>query len=163
MDAFDVLSDFIQWSAVKIVDNYMGCIVKNKVEWKSFNGQLHRRQEPALILCGRNLDIILIQYWYKNGKKHRLTGPACESQYGYSIWFKNDVIHRDDGPAVIDTERGQQKWFRNGLCHRNNGPAIYDRYSALYYLYEFKFPNTWYGRIGYSICNRISLICQMLF
>ena len=52
------------------------------------------------------------KYWYANGKRHRLDGPALEYADGTKFWFVNDKIHRLDGPAV-EYANGTKEWWAN--------------------------------------------------
>jgi len=38
-------------------------------------------------------------YWRKDGKYHRLDGPAVERPNGTKIYYQNGKLHRLDGPA----------------------------------------------------------------
>ena len=38
--------------------------------------------------------------WYKDGKYHRLDGPAIEYSDGEKRWYKEGNLHREDGPAI---------------------------------------------------------------
>ena len=63
------------------------------------------------------------KYWYKEGKLHRLDGPAVEYVNGDKHWYKEGKRHREDGPA-IEYLNGTKKWYVEGLTHRIDGPAI---------------------------------------
>jgi hypothetical protein len=62
-------------------------------------------------------------YHYKNGKPHRLNGPAIEHADGGKEWWVNGELHREDGPAVEYADGGKE-WWVNGKLHRDDGPAI---------------------------------------
>lgn len=55
-----------------------------------------------------------IRLWYKNGKKHRLNGPAGVDVEGNSWWCYNGLIHKIDGPAFI-WANGNKDWYVNGF------------------------------------------------
>ena len=65
------------------------------------------------------------EYWVKNGKVHRLDGPAIRmwSQKGHKLlkfWLKDGSRHRLDGPAqtTYDRETGiktNEDWFIHGV------------------------------------------------
>lgn len=38
---------------------------------------------------GTSIDFYGNKFWYKNGKLHRIDGPAVESQSGYIEWWLN--------------------------------------------------------------------------
>ena len=59
------------------------------------------------------------KHWYKNGKRHRETGPAVELSNGYKYWYKNGMFHREDGPAVEYDDENKQ-WWLNGDCYGGN-------------------------------------------
>jgi hypothetical protein len=54
----------------------------------------------------------------KEGKLHRLDGPAVEYEDGGKEWFQNGKRHRLDGPAV-ECIYGKKKWFKNGKLFKN--------------------------------------------
>ena len=51
----------------------------------------------------------------KEGRTHRLNGPAFIFANGDRSWYRHGKIHRDDGPARIWPEKGIEKWYKNGL------------------------------------------------
>jgi hypothetical protein len=63
------------------------------------------------------------QYWYLDGKVHRVDGPAIIRADGTKFWWLNGKVHRVDGPAVFWPD-GRQDWYLNGKLHRVDGPAI---------------------------------------
>src|SRR5271170_341509 len=63
-----------------------------------------------------------IKIWYKNGKRHRIGGPAVEFSDSTKHWYENGLRHRIDGPA-IEFNNGRKMWYENGKCHRIDGPA----------------------------------------
>ena len=62
------------------------------------------------------------KFWYQNGKRHRLDGPAIEYANGTKGWYQNDKLHRLDGPAVEHGD-GFKAWYQNDKRHREDGPA----------------------------------------
>ena len=50
--------------------------------------------------------------YYKNGKLHRVDGPAVENTDGTFLWYLNGELHREDGPA-IEYFDGEKRWFLN--------------------------------------------------
>jgi hypothetical protein len=58
--------------------------------------------------------------WWKNkdGKFHRLDGPAIEFTDGYKNWYVNGILHREDGPAVID-HIGENEWYLRGVRYKS--------------------------------------------
>jgi hypothetical protein len=76
--------------------------------WMNKNGKLHRLDGPA-IECTDG-----IKYWYQNGLRHRLDGPAIEFTNGGKEWWVNGVIHREDGPAFIFSS-GRKSWYLNDV------------------------------------------------
>lgn len=59
----------------------------------------------------------------KDGKLHRLDGPALESKDGSKAWYQDGLLHRIGGPA-IEVFTGDKQWYKNGKRHRVDGPAI---------------------------------------
>lgn len=57
------------------------------------------------------------QSWIREGKRHRINGPAYIEPYGFRVWYKNGKYHRLDGPAIIHNN-GFEEWYRNGEYHR---------------------------------------------
>jgi hypothetical protein len=53
------------------------------------------------------------QRWFKEGKRHRLDGPAAIYLSGNQYWYKEGKYHRLDGPAIIYAE-GEQEWYVEG-------------------------------------------------
>lgn len=83
------------------------------------NGMPHSfRDKPAKIFTHG------LQEWYRDGVRHRDSGPAAIWGIGTQEWFRNGVHHRDDGPAVV-FPNGDKSWFRNGKRHRDgDAPAV---------------------------------------
>ena len=50
----------------------------------------------------------------KNGKLHRLDGPAVELSNGGKRWYLNGRLHREGGPAVEHSD-GHKEWWLNGI------------------------------------------------
>jgi hypothetical protein len=50
------------------------------------------------------------QLWIKEGKYHRLDGPAVTYPNGEQRWYKEGKYHRLDGPAVTSAT-GRQEWY----------------------------------------------------
>jgi hypothetical protein len=61
--------------------------------------------------------------WYKEGKVHRLDGPAVEYPSGLKYWYKEGILHRKNGPAA-EYPNGEKHWLQEGKKHRLDGPAI---------------------------------------
>lgn len=76
--------------------------------WSDSKGHNHRLDGPAIIRPDG------AKFWYKNGKRHRIGGPAC---YGYDgegeRWYRNGHLHRTDGPA-INFNDGKTSWYIAG-------------------------------------------------
>jgi hypothetical protein len=54
------------------------------------------------------------QLWIKEGKHHRLDGPAVTYAKGTQEWFKEGKYHRLAGPAVT-YPNGDQYWYIDGI------------------------------------------------
>ena len=51
--------------------------------------------------------------YLKDGKNHRLDGPAVIRKGGMMEWWVNGKRHREDGPAKIYAN-GKEQWWKNG-------------------------------------------------
>jgi len=80
------------------------------------DGKLHRVDGPAITHLNGSYK------WCLHGEKHRLDGPAVYSKDMVKEWWVNGELHRTDGPAV-EYEDGTKYWYVNGMCHRTDGPA----------------------------------------
>jgi hypothetical protein len=61
------------------------------------------------------------EFWYQDGKLHRLDGPASNysSKYKkYKNWYVNGILHREDGPAVIGNFEGNE-WYLRGVRYKS--------------------------------------------
>lgn len=71
--------------------------------------------------------------WYdKDGRLHRVDGPAVEFKDGEKRWCKRGELHREDGPAV-ERPDGSKSWYLNGKRHRADGPAIISTNNTFYW------------------------------
>lgn len=62
-------------------------------------------------------------YLNKEGKKHRVYGPAYIShRYNYEEWCINGEYHRVGGPAL--KHKDSEFWLQHGKLHRLDGPAV---------------------------------------
>lgn len=71
---------------------------------------LHREDGPAFVSAH-------VSMWYREGKCHRIDGPAKLTSDGTERWYIHGLLHREDGPAVIGPG-AYKAWFKNGLCYR---------------------------------------------
>ncbi len=62
---------------------------------------------------GLNISHNGIKEWWKNGKRHRLDGPAIEWVDGTKEWWIDGQRHRLDGPALIYPD-GDKLWWYEG-------------------------------------------------
>jgi hypothetical protein len=85
--------------------------------WKNRDGKFHRLDGPAIEYTGGTKE------WWQNGKLHRLDGPAIEYGNGAEEWWREGSLHRLDGPAYI-LPNGHMEWYRKKQLHRKDGPAI---------------------------------------
>ena len=81
-------------------------VYDNRTEWRR-NGKLHRIDGPAVEYADGD------KFWFQNGKRHRENGPAVENSNGNKYWYQNDVLHRTDGPAVENAD-GYVEYWENG-------------------------------------------------
>ena len=83
------------------------CILTDCVCWYQ-DGELHRKNEPALIYnFGR-------KEWWMKGKCHREGAAAVENSDGSKVWMQNGEYHRDDGPAMHGGLITDVTWYLNG-------------------------------------------------
>jgi hypothetical protein len=69
------------------------------------------------------IDEIGTKRWFNNnGLRHNEFGPAVQYQNGTDFWYINGKLHRLDGPAIDYFH--YKKWYVNGELHRLDGPAI---------------------------------------
>jgi hypothetical protein len=61
--------------------------------------------------------------WFKEGKFHRLDGPAIEYPDRHKEWYKEGKLHREGSPAVEYSD-GRKCWYKEGKKHRIDGPAF---------------------------------------
>jgi hypothetical protein len=82
-------------------------------------GQLHRGDGSAMITLDGG------EYWYQNGLRHRVGGPAAVDTAGQEWWI-NGRLHRDgDEPAIIEFQIKMKKWYKYGHLHRDGDlPAV---------------------------------------
>ena len=59
----------------------------------------------------------------KEGKYHRINGPAIKWRSGTNFWYQNGLLHRIVNPA-IEWSNGRREWYQKGKRHRIDGPAI---------------------------------------
>ncbi len=52
--------------------------------------------------------------WYKNGRLHRVNGPAIEYTNGTKHWYQHGKRHRLDG-AAIEFSHGTKRWYVRGV------------------------------------------------
>lgn len=92
-------------------------------QWRLKNGKLHRLDGPAVEWADGT------ESWFQNGYLHRLDGPAVKYRDGTSVWKRHGKHHRLDGPA-IEWASGAKDWWQNGKRHRLDGPAIINPYGS---------------------------------
>jgi hypothetical protein len=81
---------------------------KGTERWHNKDGKFHREDDkPAVIFANGN------QFWYVNGKRHRVGGPAVISHNGSQFWYLNGKRHRVDGPAIV-CANGYTSYWLNG-------------------------------------------------
>ena len=52
--------------------------------------------------------------WFKDGKWHRIDGPAKIDPNGLEVWYKDGKYYREDGPAFIWSEGEELLRFKDG-------------------------------------------------
>ena len=129
---FAVIAAFLQpyeGDEVRLAAGSVGFRSQDAIGRTYRNGLLHSYDDnPAAIS-----DVLLTQFWYKNGKRHREGGlPAvvfmgrdlfCPG--GYNEWWVNGVRHREGGLPALEAQNGHSEWWVNGVRHREGGlPAF---------------------------------------
>ena len=71
--------------------------------------------------------------WYRNGKMHRIGGPAIEYSHTKQ-WFLNGVCHRNGGGPAVECNDGSKYWYQNGELNRIDGPAIEEADIKMWFL-----------------------------
>ena len=64
--------------------------------------------------------------YYKNGKLHRLNGPAIELSCGDKYWYYEGMLHRLNGPA-IEGSNGWKDWYYEGRLITNSSQEDFER------------------------------------
>jgi len=67
--------------------------------------EMHRIHGPAYVSTKYR-----IIKWYKEGKLHRVGGPALQHQSTFH-WYYEGELHNLEGPAVIDPAGPNQYWI----------------------------------------------------
>jgi len=101
------------------------------------NGLRHRESGPASILVNGD------SFWYLNNALHREDGPAeIKKSLRYTCWYHNGVVHRESGPALIFyndwslRDPFQEEYFLDGVRHRESGPAVISKHQKSQYFYK---------------------------
>lgn len=87
------------------------------------NGRFHRLDGPAVI------SVDGYSCWYMHGKKHRIGGPVVERVREDldgrvdKEWYVHGKRDREDGPAIESVD-GHTEWWHHGERHRIGGPAV---------------------------------------
>jgi len=97
-------------------ENAPAIIHPNGNETWYYNGLIHREGDlPAMTQHNGKS-----QYWIKHGQYHRQGAPAIILENGLEEWYTNGKLHREDGPAIVDSVRGNQYWI-NGVKQEQVG------------------------------------------
>ena len=101
-----------------------------RIERFDADGDLHSFDDQPAVEDGG------YRCWCWHGRKHRGNDlPAETWPDGASLWYKNGRFHRVGGPAVIEPRGKVQQWYENGVLHRVGGPAeIGSGYGPLFFL-----------------------------
>lgn len=89
--------------------NKVGTIISTNRE-KRFNN----REEPSVVFKNGT------EYWYLNGKRHRIGGPAITTSGETKVWFVNGLKSREDGPAV-ERKDGRVEYWLKGIEYTREG------------------------------------------
>lgn len=67
------------------MQKYTVTVDEGDVYWYKHNTHiLHREEGPAIVTADNS------KHWFKNGKRHRLDGPAVEYCNGLRLWYVED-------------------------------------------------------------------------
>jgi hypothetical protein len=116
------------------VEYWDGTESKIKVMTWSKDGKKHRLGGPAIIVPGEHW----VNEWWMNGELHRFDGPAVEDYNEYEEWWVNGKLHRENGPAIFESSDDSNEWWINGKLHREDGPAYTDRFGSSEWWFEGK-------------------------
>lgn len=108
------------------------------ITYYNSSGEKHRDDGPAVIIKTPTDGLMIKQEWYKNGKLHRLDGPAIDLVPEQQEWYKDGERHRVGGPAFVYNDPkypslSKQEWWQNGVLHREDGPARITNNSEYWY------------------------------
>ena len=81
---------------------------------KEYEGLVKQALQDEQVFTGQVIDRDESKVWYKDGKQHRLGGPAVELADGTKRWYKDGKLHRLGGPAV-EWADGRKAWYKDGL------------------------------------------------
>jgi len=105
----------------------------NKGVMRYEHGQLHCLDKPSI-----EIDYFdhIFEAWYKEGKLHRVDGPALHDRY-CRVWCEDGELHCRTGPAWIRNSQGNQEsaiYYIHNKMHRVDGPACVND-GHLYWLF----------------------------
>jgi hypothetical protein len=86
--------------------------------WKDKQGRFHRLRGPAIIYPNGDMA------WYRHGQLHRDDGPAIVYVNGDESWYKHGKLHRDDGPARIWSSEGIEEWWKDDKPYKPSAHEI---------------------------------------
>ncbi len=134
------------------LNKFKHIIDKDGVERYFKDGKHHRVDGPAAKYPNGG------EFWFLNGEYHRVDGPAIIYPDGTEKWYLNGERHRVDGPAAKYAD-GTEIWYLNGELHRENGPAAkYPDGTEKYYLNDVEFSKAKFYLIQINKkCNTITL------
>ena len=89
------------------MEEYIVKVCSDSTEWFNKEGKLHRLDGPAIEYSNGTKE------WRQNGKYHRVNGPAREYSDGTKAWYQKGQFHRLDGPA-IEFANGRKEWWIEG-------------------------------------------------
>jgi len=86
--------------------------VKNNqsTAWRNDKDKYHRLDGPAVVVYGEDFHA---EYWYKNGKLHRIDAPAVTDSFGNEDWYYEGKRHRIGGPAITRANKPTE-WYVHG-------------------------------------------------
>jgi hypothetical protein len=89
------------------MEEYIVRVFDDRTEWFNKEGKYHRLDGPAIEYSDGD------KAWYQNGERHRLDGPAREWSDGSKEWWVEGKKHRIDGPAM-EYYNNSKEWYIEG-------------------------------------------------
>lgn len=90
--------------------------------WWCVDGVRHRLDGPAFESNDH-------KEWCVHGELHRIGAPAIVSPFSEE-WYEFGLLHRIGAPAYTSHQYGTKKWYVRDVLHRTDGPAVESKISS---------------------------------